>query len=98
MIPLIIRDRKAGDFHRSFYPEAPVSKLTTLIFIFVAPTIAGTFVIAVLAADMALFNAMPIILAAAVGVVAALPVSWFIAQAIYRETRRNRDRLHEPGL
>jgi membrane protein DedA with SNARE-associated domain len=66
-----------------------VSKLTTLIFIFVSPTLAGLFVIGVLAADMALSNAMPIIIAAALGVVAAIPASYFIARAI-QETERRR--------
>lgn len=65
-----------------------MSKLTTLIFIFVSPTLAGIFVIGVLAVDMSLSNAMPIIIAAAVGVVVAIPVSYFISQAIQRETRR----------
>jgi len=70
-----------------------VSKLTTLIFIFVAPTLAGVFVIGVLAVDMALSNAMPIIVAAMLGVLAAIPASYFIARAIVQETDRRRERL-----
>lgn len=70
-----------------------MSKLTTLIFIFVAPTLAGVFVIGVLAADMALSNAMPIIIAAALGVVAAIPASFLIARAIVQETERRREQV-----
>jgi hypothetical protein len=77
--------------------EALVSKLTTLIFIFVSPTIAGAFVIGVLAADMTLYSAMPIIIAAAVGVIAAIPISYFISQAIHRETQRTRERIQDSG-
>ncbi len=63
-----------------------MTKLTTLVFIFTAPTIAGAFVIAVLAMDMALSNAMPIVAAAALGVLIALPASYFIAKSILRVT------------
>ncbi|HSP25258.1 MAG TPA: hypothetical protein VLQ65_08790 [Saliniramus sp.] len=72
-----------------------MSKLTTLIFIFVSPTLAGILVIGVLAADMSLSNAMPIVVAAAVGVLAALPVSYFIAQAIDRETQPRRTEIRD---
>lgn len=72
-----------------------MSKLTTLIFIFVSPTIAGILVIGVLAADMSLSNAMPIVIAAAVGVLAAIPVSYFIAQAIARESQRGREQVSD---
>jgi hypothetical protein len=64
-------------------------KLAVLMFILVAPTFAGTLVIGVLAANMALYSATPIVLAAALGVVAAAPASWFIARAILRTTGRN---------
>jgi hypothetical protein len=74
-------------------PEAFVSKLSTLIFIFVSPTLAGIFVIAVLAADMALSNAMPIIVAAVLGVVAAIPASYFISRAIVQDAERRRERV-----
>jgi hypothetical protein len=72
-----------------------VSKLTTLIFIFVSPTIAGILVIGVLAADMTLSKAMPIVVAAAVGVLAAVPVSYFIAQAVQREAQRSRAQVRD---
>ena len=72
-----------------------MSKLTTLIFIFVSPTLAGILVIGVLAADMSLSNAMPIVVAAAIGVLAALPVSYFIARAIDRETQRGREQVRD---
>lgn len=75
-----------------------MSKLTTLIFIFVSPTLAGIFVIGVLAVDMTLSNAMPIIIAAAVGVVVAIPVSYFIAQAIHRESQRSREQVRDSGV
>jgi H+/gluconate symporter-like permease len=74
-----------------------LSKLTTLIFIFVSPTLAGILVIGVLAADMSLSKAMPIVIAAAIGVLAAIPVSYFIAQAIKRETQRTNERAHDPA-
>lgn len=75
-----------------------MSKLTTLIFIFVSPTLAGIFVIGVLAVDTSLFNAMPIIIAAAVGVVVAIPISYFIAQAMKREAQRTRERIQDSGV
>jgi hypothetical protein len=65
-------------------------KLAVLIFILAAPTFAGTLVIGVLTADMALDSATPIVVAAALGVLAALPASWLIARAILREGRQSR--------
>ena len=64
-----------------------MSKLAVLIFILVAPTLAGALVIGVLTVDMALDSAGPILAAAGLGVVAALPASWFIARAILSATR-----------
>lgn len=61
-------------------------KLAILMFILVAPTVAGTLVVGVLAANMALYSATPIVVAAVLGVVAAAPASWFIARAILNQT------------
>ncbi|WP_349369426.1 hypothetical protein [Salinarimonas sp.] len=62
-------------------------KLAVLIFILVAPTFAGTLVIGVLTANMALDSATPIVVASALGVLAAVPASWLIAKAILRDGR-----------
>lgn len=67
-------------------------KLAVLIFILVAPTFAGTLVIGVLTADMALDSAMPIVVAVALGVAAAVPASWWIARAILGNQRTGRGR------
>ncbi|GGK32272.1 CTP synthetase [Salinarimonas ramus] len=66
-------------------------KLAILVFILCAPTFAGTLVIGVLTANMALDSAAPILIAAALGVLAAFPASWWIARAILRnqEPRRH---------
>lgn len=66
-----------------------MTKLTIILFIFVAPTLAGALVIGVLTANMALASATPIVLAALIGVLAAVPASWLIARAMLRETRRH---------
>jgi len=62
-------------------------KLAVLMFILVAPTLAGTFVVGVLAANMALYSATPIVVAVLLGVVAAAPASWFIARAILNQVK-----------
>lgn len=62
-------------------------KLAVLMFILVAPTLAGSLVVGVLAANMALYSATPIVVAAALGVLAAAPASWFIARAVLGQTR-----------
>ncbi|MGJ3264470.1 MAG: hypothetical protein ACFE0R_14660 [Salinarimonas sp.] len=67
--------------------EAPMLKLAVLIFILCAPTFAGTLVIGVLTVDMGLDSATPIVVAAALGVLASVPASWWIARAILRNQK-----------
>ena len=64
-------------------------KLAVLVYVFVAPVVAGTLVLGVLVADMALYAATPLIVAFVVGLVAAAPASWFIARAMLANTRRD---------
>ena len=73
-------------------------KLAALIFIFTAPTIAGTLVIGVLTAyTTALDSATPIVVAVALGVAAAVPASWWIARAILRRQKARGTDGHEHG-
>lgn len=65
-----------------------VSKLAVLVFIFVAPTLAGAFVVALLAVDQALASGAAIALVAGLGAALAAPASWLIARAIRRETEK----------
>ncbi|WP_029032794.1 hypothetical protein [Salinarimonas rosea] len=69
-------------------------KLAVLIFILTAPTFAGTLVIGVLTADMGLDSAMPIVVAAALGVLAAVPASWLITRAILGNQKPGGDPEH----
>ncbi|WP_428543366.1 CTP synthetase [Profundibacter sp.] len=55
-------------------------RLTLLLYSFISATLAGILIIAVLAAGYG--TLMPIIYAAIVGFVAALPVSWVVAKKI----------------
>lgn len=64
-----------------------MSKLAVLIFILVAPTLAGALVIGVLTVDMALDSAGPILAAAGLGVLLAVPASWYITRAILAAAR-----------
>lgn len=54
--------------------------LIAFLHIFIGSTLAGSFVIAVL--SMGLTTPAHIIIAAVLGFVAGLPVSWFVAQKI----------------
>ena len=55
-------------------------RLMSLLYSMIATTLAGIGVIAVLAANKG--TAMPIIGAAVVGAVLALPVTWYVAKQI----------------
>lgn len=65
-------------------------KLAVLVYVFVAPVFAGTLVLGVLVADMALYAATPLIVAFFVGLVAAAPASWLVARAMLARTRRDK--------
>lgn len=69
-------------------------KLAVLIFMLAAPTFGGTLVVGVLTTNMALDSATPIVVAAALGVLAAVPASWLIAKAILREGRGGHTHTH----
>ncbi len=55
-------------------------RLTVLLYSFISATLAGILIIVVLAAGYG--TQMPIIYAAIVGFVAAVPVSWIVAKKI----------------
>ena len=57
-----------------------MTRLFMTIFTLVSPTLAGSFVVAVL--TMGLDTLQPILLAAAAGFVLALPVAWVVARRI----------------
>lgn len=61
--------------------EAGMLRLASILYSLIATTLAGTAVIAVLTAGFDTF--VPIVAAAAVGGLVALPVSWYVARAIY---------------
>ncbi|MCT4577803.1 CTP synthetase [Donghicola sp.] len=56
-------------------------RLATTLFSLISTTLMGTFIVVVLV--MGYDTLVPILIAAAVGFVAALPISWFIAKQIY---------------
>lgn len=55
-------------------------RLTAILYCFIAATMAGAGVIAVLSAGFT--AATPILIAAAVGAILAVPVSWLVAARI----------------
>lgn len=59
-----------------------MSKLFGAIYILVAPTVAGIFVIALLAYDQMVSNGLVIAGVAVAGAIIALPVAWFIARKV----------------
>ena len=56
-------------------------RLAGILYSLIATSLAGTAVIAVL--TLGYISIFPILLAAALGAVVALPVAWFVAQALY---------------
>ncbi|SCM66873.1 CTP synthetase [Donghicola eburneus] len=56
-------------------------RLATTLFSLISTTLMGTFIVVVLV--MGYDTLVPILIASAVGFVAALPISWFIAKQIY---------------
>lgn len=56
-------------------------RLASILFSLIATTLAGTGVIAVLTAGYD--TLIPILVAAAVGAILALPVSWYVARELY---------------
>lgn len=59
-----------------------MARLASILYSLIATTLAGTAVIAVLTAGYG--TLAPIVAAAALGAIAALPVSWMVARAIVR--------------
>lgn len=57
-------------------------RLAGILYSLIATTLAGTAMVAVLTAGFD--TLVPIVAAAAVGAVVAVPVTWFIAKAIYQ--------------
>ena len=60
--------------------EAPMIRLFGIIYALAGPTLAGILITAAL--TMNKFDTMSMIYAAAIGFVAALPVSWIVAKQI----------------
>ncbi|HBT00221.1 CTP synthetase [Salipiger marinus] len=59
-------------------------RLAAILFSIIATTLAGTAVIAALSAGYD--TLVPILIAAAAGLLAAFPVTWLVARAIYAES------------
>jgi hypothetical protein len=62
--------------------EILMLRLAGILFSLIATTLAGTAIVVVLTAGFA--TLVPIVVAAAVGAVAAVPVTWFVTKAIYQ--------------
>lgn len=60
-------------------------RLATILYSIIATTLAGSFIIAALATGYD--TVMPILLAAAVGAVVAIPVSYLVARSIMLNKR-----------
>ena len=58
-----------------------MTRLALLLFIFIGTTLAGSAMVAALAAGYD--TTMPVIISAAVGAVVGIPISWFVAKALY---------------
>ena len=61
--------------------ETDMFRLASLLYSLIGTSLAGTGVIAVLVAGYG--TLIPILIAAAIGAVVALPVSWQVARALY---------------
>lgn len=59
-----------------------MARLASILYSLIATTLAGTAVIAVLTAGYG--TLAPIVAAAALGAIVALPVSWLVARAIVK--------------
>lgn len=57
-------------------------RLTAILFIVIAPTLAGTLMIALLTADRSTSSGAAVLLTAVAGIVLAAPASWLVARAI----------------
>ncbi len=62
------------------HPEVAMARLTMILFSMISTALMGSFIVAALTMGYVTLN--PILLAAAVGFVLALPVSWFVARQI----------------
>lgn len=62
--------------------------LTLAVFILTAPTVAGIFVIAAISALYPSYTTESLIIAAAVGLVAAVPATWLIVRQIRSLTKK----------
>lgn len=56
-------------------------RLASILYSLISTTLAGSAIIAVLVAGYATLT--PILIAAAAGFVAALPVAWYVTRALY---------------
>jgi hypothetical protein len=65
---------------RSHVEETTMFRLASILYALIGTTLAGSAMIAVLTAGYG--TLVPILIAAALGAVIALPVSWFVARAI----------------
>jgi hypothetical protein len=62
-------------------------KLPVIVFIILAPTLALAAVIVVLSSSLTMASGAAMLYAFGVGIVLAIPGSWFIAKMIERQTR-----------
>jgi len=62
--------------------EALMFRLASILYSLIGTTLAGTAMIAVLTAGFD--TLVPIVAAAAIGAVVAVPVTWYVTKAIYQ--------------
>ena len=70
----------ARRFGQSQIRDEKMLKVALLVYIFAGTTLAGSFMVAALAAGYDTLN--PILISVAIGAVVAIPVSWGVARAI----------------
>lgn len=62
-----------------------MTRLAMLMFSLISPTLMGTAIIVVLVAGYGTLK--PILLAAAIGFIAAIPASWIVAKMLYGQRK-----------
>lgn len=77
---MVSRAQRAQKGRAMTHPEVAMARLTMILFSMISTALMGSFIVAALTMGYVTLN--PILLAAAVGFVLALPVSWFVARQI----------------
>ena len=77
---MVSRAQRAQKGRAMTHPEVAMARLTMILFSMISTALTGSFIVAAL--TMGYVTLKPILLAAAVGFVLALPVSWYVARQI----------------